>query len=200
MNLKKSRNLKPTIFSNSEIFSSCWWICWFFISRTSFRLFRSSSMCLYGAKASWQKEVTSKNHQSYTPKHKINRFNQATVTKELNIMVLYCIVQQLPQFAHLCSCAELLQSAWLDLWGYDSETSACPPDPGDQTDINLLITNLWKQDVSLHGSVGTVYLQWQSDLLKLFSQRPGLLLMGHLEIWHETQHTIISSQQESNRF
>lgn len=54
--VNKSRNLKPTIFSSSEIFRACWWICWFFISKTSFRLFRSSSMCLYGAKASWQRQ------------------------------------------------------------------------------------------------------------------------------------------------
>lgn len=43
---------EPTTFSRSEIFFSCWCICWFFISTTSFKLFRSFSMCWYGAKAS----------------------------------------------------------------------------------------------------------------------------------------------------
>lgn len=43
---------EPTTFSRSEIFFSCWCICWFFISTTSFKLFRSCSMCWYGARAS----------------------------------------------------------------------------------------------------------------------------------------------------
>lgn len=37
---------EPTTFSRSVIFFSCWCICWFFISTTSFKLFRSCSMCL----------------------------------------------------------------------------------------------------------------------------------------------------------
>ena len=46
------RLIEPTTFSRSEIFFSCWCICRFFISTTSFKLFRSCSMCWYGAKAS----------------------------------------------------------------------------------------------------------------------------------------------------
>lgn len=50
-------------------------------------------------------------------------------------------MQQLPLSVHLCSFAELLQSALLGLEGYGSEMSACPLDPGQQTDImNLLVT------------------------------------------------------------
>lgn len=34
-----------TSFSSSAILFSCWWICWFFISSTCFRLLMSSSKC-----------------------------------------------------------------------------------------------------------------------------------------------------------
>lgn len=57
---------EPTTFSRSEIFFSCWCICWFFISTISFRLFKSCSMCWYGAKASCYKNV----HSQKTPKQK----------------------------------------------------------------------------------------------------------------------------------
>lgn len=101
--------------------------------------------------------------------------------------VLYCVVPQLPLSAHLCSGAELLRNAWLCLWGYDSETSACPPDPGDHADINLLntVTNHNMYPTMMHLQTTTVYLQRQSDLFKLFLQRLGLLFMGHLQIWQE---------------
>lgn len=48
---------EPTTFSRSDIFFSCWCICWFFISTTSFKLFRSCSMCWYGARASCYRHV-----------------------------------------------------------------------------------------------------------------------------------------------
>lgn len=117
--MQQCRHSKLTIFSSSEILMSCWWICWFFISKTSLRLFRSSSMCLYGAKASWKRQTALVKTSStwFLP-----RWGR----------VLERIRQNSPLSVHLCSGAELLQTASLGLGGCDSGTSACPPDPSER--------------------------------------------------------------------
>jgi len=63
----------------------------------------------------------------------------------------FCIIRDLPLSAHQCSCEELLQIASLGLSGYDSETSVCPLDPDNQTDIKLLTASTtYKLSQSVH--------------------------------------------------
>lgn len=127
---------------------SCWWICWFFISKTSFRLFRSSSMCLYGAKASW-KQLVKTSFMSWSGSRIIDHRSRITDHGSWIMDEGSRITRHSPLSAHLCSCAELLQTALLGLGGCGSGTSACPPDPSE-CDTHALMTALTEETCYLN--------------------------------------------------
>lgn len=106
--------LELTTFSKWQIFFSWSWICWFFISRTSFRLFRSSSICWYGANASC--------------KYIYSTYFQCLCAYMI-VSLFKCLKRNIPRFVHQCSSSGPLQNAWLCLSEFGSGKSECPPGP-----------------------------------------------------------------------
>lgn len=170
----ESRNLKPTIFSSSEIFRSCWCICWFFISRTSFRLFRSSSMCLYGAKASCQ---TAEKQVRMWENWESGCLSSCTVlSSSYHNLLVRAPAQGLLEALGSVSEAAVLKRQRVHLILENTHRSCVNPE--------RILSHSQLYNISFV----TVYLQWQSDLFKLLLQRLGLLLVGHLQVWGRKRH------------
>lgn len=157
--------LEPTTFSRSVIFFSCWCICWFFISTTSFRLFRSCSMCWYGARASYWGEQEQKQVRKMGT-------DDGSVSQAMDL--------NLQLSARLYFSSKPPRTSWLCPSDSGSEMWACPLDPDEKRhtqDVTLkkfLIPDIFQ---------AWSYLQRKPQLFKILLQKCFLLLVGLPQIW-----------------